>query len=447
MARRLTASVAGLGGCFVIAAFPALAADLPARTAAQSAPGLAVCDISGFVGFTLPGSDTCLRLGGYVATGVSMGSLTKQYGLQFNGTPATATPVTLAQITPVNQRDSFGFLGHVQVSFDARSNTDYGPARAYAELLFNQTSGFESSANGGVLNVGYLQWAGLTGGKAPSFFSYLAGGPAWYDFYSPDRFNGNQPVLLAYTATMGPVSATVSIEDPFGTQVNNTINGVASNAYFGNRFPDLVAAVRYEQTWGSAQLSGALHNTHVTGLSGDSTDRWGEALLGGVTLNLPGGGGDRVAVQGVYSHGALGYSGLNNTAWSPFDQGLNINGNGAIFQLTDALNYDTGQWAIPTTWSVSALARHYFTPEFSLAPEAAFASITYSGSPIMISKHATSWIVGATASYTPVPHLGVTLGAIYQATQQDAPVNYVGPEPFHARSSGVAATLQIVRDF
>ena len=428
----------------MVAAFPALAADLPSRATAPSAPGLAVCNLSGFVGFTLPGSDTCLRLGGYVAAGVSMGTLTKQYGLQFIGTPGS-TPVTLAEITPVAQRDSFGFLGHVQLSFDARSNTAYGPARAYAELLFNQTSGFESTANGGVLNFGYIQWAGLTAGKAPSFFSYLAGGPSWYDFYSPDRFNGNQPVLFAYTATMGPASATLSLEEPIGAQVNNTINGVASNAYYGIRFPDAIAALRLEQTWGSAQLSGALHNTHVIGLSGDSTDRWGEGLLGGLTFNVP--GGDRVAFQGVYTHGALGYSGLNNTAWSPFDQGLNINGNGAIFQLTDALNYDTGQWAIPTTWSVAALARHYFTPEFSVAPEAAFASISYSGSPIMISKHATSWVVGATASYAPVPHLGVSLGAIYQATQQDAPANYVGPEPFHARSSGLAATLQIVRDF
>jgi len=447
VAARSIASVAGLGlGC-IVAAFPAAAADLPARTLAPGAQGLAVCNIAGFVGFTIPGSDTCLRIGGYVSTGVSMGSLAKQYGLQFTGTPATATPVTLAEITPVRQRDSFGFPAHAQISFDARSNTPYGPARAYAELLFNDNSGFETTVNGGVLNFGYIEWAGLTAGKAPSFFSYLAGGPAWYDFYSPDRFNGNQPVLFAYTATFGPVGATLSLEDNIGAQVNNTINGVASNAYFGNRFPDLIGALRYEQTWGSAQLSGALHNTHVTGVSGDSTNRWGGAVLGGVTVNLPTGGGDHLALQGVYTHGALGYSGLNNTAWSPFDQGLNLNGNGAIFQLTDALNYDTGQWAIPSTWTIAALARHYFTPQFSLTPLAAYASVSYSGSPIMISQRATSWVLGATANYAPVAHLGVSLGAIYQSTQQNAPANYVGPQPFQARSSGVAATLQIVRDF
>ena len=444
---RRAPAVAAFGLAVWPSLVPACAADLPSKAAAPQASYLAICNVGGMAGFTIPGTATCLKIGGYVDVGLAEGNISKQYGLQFEGVPGSS-PVTSADTTAFSNRDSFGTLGHVQLSFDARTNTAYGPLRAYAEFQANRTSGFEATADGMALNVGYFQWAGFTGGKVGSFFSYLAGGPSWYDFYSPDRFNGNQPTLIGYTANFGSLSASVSIEDTIGARVNGSINGGFTNQYFGTKYPDLVAAVRTEQTWGSAQISGVLHNTHVLGVSNDEGNFWGGAALLGVTYNLPGQTGDRIAAQAVVSHGALGYSGLSNTAWSPLDQGLNLNGNGTIFQLTDALNYDTGQWSIPTAWSVAALYHHYFSPQFSVAPEVSFASVTYSGSPAMISAHATSVIVGGTAYYNPVPHLGFQLGIIYQRTHQDVPAGYdPAGAPFHANSSGVAATLQIVRDF
>jgi hypothetical protein len=423
------------------------AADLPTRKAAP-VEYVKTCSVAGMAGFVIPGSDACLKISGYVSGQIEGGSLAKQYGLGFTGVPGES-PVTSAQTASAASRDALGFTSRGQIDFDVRQLTPYGLLRGYAEIQGNISNGFEAVESTMILNVAYVQWAGLTAGRVGSFFSYLGGGPAWYDFYSPDRIGSNQPDVLAYTATFGGgFSATISLEDPTGANVNNGLNGGFDNTYFGERYPDIVAALRADQAWGSAQLSAVAHNTHVIGVSGDTADIWGYAVLAGVVVNLPSlGGGDKVALQGVYSHAALGYSGIPNTAWSPGDQGLNLNGNGTIYQLTDALNYDVGLWSTPTTWTAAAFLEHHFSPQFSLTPEISFASVRYSNSPVMISVSASSFLGGVVAHWDPVAHLDFQLGVLYQDTHQATPAAYIGPPAFHANSNGVAGNLSITRDF
>jgi hypothetical protein len=439
---RVGIAAVGIGGVF-----EARAADLPLRAAAP-AEGVKQCNVAGMAGFVLPGSDACFKISGYVAPQFLAGNLTKQYGLVFTGVPGES-PVTSQELSPVSARDWVGFTTRAQVNFDAREVTAYGLLRGYAEILFTNGSGFEAPLNGAILNLAYVQFAGLTAGKTPSFFSYLAGGETWYDFYSPDRVNSNQPDLIAYTATFANgVSTTISAEDQTGAIVNNPINGGFNNSYLGMIYPDIVAVLRVDQSWGSAQLSGVAHNTRAIGVSGDTINLWGYAALAGVTVNLPWvAPGDRVAAQGVFSRAALGYSGIPNTPLSLFDQGFNLNGNGTIFQLTDALNYNFFSWSTPTAWSAAAFFEHHFSPEFSVAPEASFASVRYSQSPVMISDNATSFLGGIIAHWDPAPHLDFQVSLMYQATRQATPSSYVGPEAFHPNSSGVAGSLQIVRDY
>jgi hypothetical protein len=447
-----TAAMSHFAGALAGAAFAALAisaasaADLPTRKAAP-AEGVAICNVAGMAGFVIPGSGACLKISGYVSGQVQAGSLAKQYTLGFIG-PAPG-PVVAAEGASVASRDSLGFTTRAQVDFDVRQYTPYGVLRGYAEIEADNSNGFEATGSLLLMNVAYLQWAGITAGKVGSFFSYLAGGPAWYDFYSPDRVSGNQPDVFAYTATFAQgFSATLSFEDTVGAQVNGPFNGGFNNLYYGVRFPDIVGVLRADQAWGSAQVSAVAHNTHVLGVSSDSIDLWGYAVLAGVTLNVPQlGPGDRVAAQAVYSHAALGYSGIPNAGLSGDDQGLNINGNGTIYQLTDALNYDVGLWSIPTTWTGAAFFEHHFSPQFSLTPEISLATIHYSNSPTMISTSADSVLGGVVAHWDPVPHLDFELGVMYQDTHQATPAAYVGPPAFHANSNGVAGNLAITRDF
>ena len=83
------------------------------------------------------------------------------------------------------------------------SNTAAGPLVAHVEMQFENGSGFDTTGNGAYINLAYVTWAGITAGKAPSFFSFTGGGPGWANFFSPDQKGFNQPDVLAYTASFG----------------------------------------------------------------------------------------------------------------------------------------------------------------------------------------------------------------------------------------------------
>src|ERR1700736_264979 len=56
----------------------AQAADLPTR---KSAPAeyVKVCNVGGMAGFVIPGSDACLKIGGYISAQVAAGNTKKGY--------------------------------------------------------------------------------------------------------------------------------------------------------------------------------------------------------------------------------------------------------------------------------------------------------------------------------------------------------------------------------
>ena len=85
--------------------------------------------------------------------------------------------------------------------------------RGYAELQFENGNGFDTTGVGAYINLAYIQWAGITAGKAPSFFSFYGGGEGWANIFSPDQQGFNQPDLFAYTATFGGgFSATIAAQ-------------------------------------------------------------------------------------------------------------------------------------------------------------------------------------------------------------------------------------------
>ena len=62
----------------IVAVATAQAADLPTRKAAP-VEYVRVCNVGGITGWTLPGSDTCVKLSGYVTAQVVGGNLNTQY--------------------------------------------------------------------------------------------------------------------------------------------------------------------------------------------------------------------------------------------------------------------------------------------------------------------------------------------------------------------------------
>ena len=83
--------------------------------------------------------------------------------------------------------------------------------------------------------------------------------------------------------------------------------------------PDIVGNMRLDQTWGSAQISGAAHEVNANyygastvsnGLSetGHPGDRWGWVASAGLRLNFPMvAQGDYFQTQATYAQGAMRY--------------------------------------------------------------------------------------------------------------------------------------------
>ena len=62
----------------IVAVATAQAADLPTRKAAP-VEYVRVCNVGGITGWTLPGSDTCVKFSGYVTAHFIAGNLSSQY--------------------------------------------------------------------------------------------------------------------------------------------------------------------------------------------------------------------------------------------------------------------------------------------------------------------------------------------------------------------------------
>jgi hypothetical protein len=58
------------------------------------------------------------------------------------------------------------------------SNTAYGPLIGHFDLNSEMGNGFDNTGTLTYLNTGYLTWAGITAGKAQSFYSFTGGGVA-----------------------------------------------------------------------------------------------------------------------------------------------------------------------------------------------------------------------------------------------------------------------------
>ena len=318
-----------------------------------------------------------------------------------------------------------------------------------------------------MLNAGYVTWAGITAGKHGSFYDYLAGGDTWKDFFSPDH-SGTPINLLAYTATFGGgFSATVSLEQNESTSNFGSGNGLTSplgvlspvsaisGTALGVRAPDIVASLDVTQSWGGAHLAGVAHNDRYAFTEGSlatSVDTWGYGVIGGVTFNLPMlSAGSKIAFQGAYADGAVGYSGVGSPAWAESDNGFNTNGNGLLFPTADGIfNPATGQFEKSKAWTAAAQLTWKVSPNFEIDPEISYASLQYdSGAAALytISPKATAWWVGAVFDWSPVKNLDFALDAIYESSHQATPFGWAKATPFESDADGFNGRIHVVRSF
>jgi hypothetical protein len=465
----------------------AQAADLPTKKGAPAAEYVKVCKVGDIAGFVIPGSDTCLKISGYVNAQIAMGNVTDERQLEWDEVTGKSGEITTHAAKTVND---IGYYTRGQVNFDAVTNTAMGPLLAHIELQGDSgDSRFDSNTGSGVvLNEGYVQWAGVTAGKHPSFYDYLAGGDTWKDFFSPDH-SGTPINLLAYTATFGGgFSATISLEQ---NESVSDFAGVTADIYHyrhhvgetllatgsitsisgtaeGVRAPDIIASLDVTQSWGGAHLAGVAHNDRNSitasltespwagdyhGSLGATSDTWGYGVIGGVTFNLPMlSAGSKIAFQGAYTNGAIAYSGATSPAWSESDDGFNTNGNGLLFPMADGIFGPDGTYHKSTAWSAAAQLTWKLSPNFEIDPEVSYANVQYdadSSAFWMISPKAEAWWVGAVFDWSPVKNLDFAFDAIYEWSHQDTPEDWTtaGGGAFKNDADGFNGRLHVVRSF
>lgn len=335
------------------------AADL-AKKAPAAANYVKVCDAQGAGFFYIPGSDTCLKISGYLRS--------ETYAFANNSAWNDGVGGSAPSEGGHRDQNTFGTFARAELDIDARTNTEWGLLRSFVALQAQVVSGGGTEM---ILDKGFVQFGGLTAGRAQSMFDFYTGSTvAYYEAAHSDAVVN----LLAYTQEFGNgLSATLSIEDPStgGRRSSGEIDGVSVDPYGGVKTPDVVVALKIEQAWGKAQVAAALHDDYgmrrtYDGTSGtydygSNKSRLGYAFMAGVDVNI--GSADELILQASYAKGAISYV-LPSVYGSALDFWYGSSSETAKIEQTTA-------WALATGWN------HKWTETISTQFEASWANIDW----------------------------------------------------------------------
>jgi hypothetical protein len=323
----------------------AQAADLPMK--AKPVEYVKICSLYGAGFYYIPGTDTCIRIGGHIRSEVSINS--RGTGGQQWFTDGSGNN------TITRDRDFFFVRNRVFVNTDTRTQTSFGTLRTFSVTRFetNTGTGLASGANVTAIDAGIIQWGGFTIGRAgtsyfdnPWAYAFKWGAAAGWSG-NPDTAGGR--FVAAYTHQFGNgISGTISLEDNKITNQRGIYNGANSlsligatgttpagapntNVQGGNTWPSVVGQLQINQAWGGFSLSAEVGHHHVayncgntsaaagfalspaTGLvvasagcselAGNPSDKVGGAVNAAFKFNVPTGVNDALYIGGTYSKG------------------------------------------------------------------------------------------------------------------------------------------------
>lgn len=466
----LLGSAAGL-----VAVVGAQAADLPVK--AKPVEYVKICSIYGAGFFYIPGTDTCIKIGGWVRAEYALGETGNSHAQFIAGGGG--------RNNRIDSSDS-RFRSRTVVSLDVRTQTEYGTVRAYNRFGFTQDS---TTLSSGVLYTerAFIQIAGFTFGKTQSYFDFVGGSVCYGCGYGGhlSQTGAGGTVVFAYSATLGNgLTATIALEDgaarrtaiwdasndatnalavgafpgPLTTPDAGNIGGQTTGDWAAHSVPDIVGSLRVDQAWGSAQVSAAVHQirggwygNNTTGNGGGAaaftapSDTFGWAVDAGISVNLPWAKGDRFYVEGAYSEGAPSYVGWTGGVQGGYAVLQRFNGRnvfaGYAFESIFGTMGATGTTGhqLTTSWTIGAGLEHYWTPALRTSVFGSYNSTTFNAtaktlfcasaqSPIRTvaggaptgaaalpgcNPDFNVWNVGTRTIWNPVPNLDIGLELMY----------------------------------
>jgi Porin subfamily len=390
----------------------AMAADLPIK--AKAVEYVRVCSLYGAGFFYIPGTDTCIKLGGYLRVDTT-----------FNGGPQ-GQPAWNGDLGAHDRyADYYATRARMAFNIDTRTQTEYGTVRTFGQgdFQFSTLGGSTFNPNnlntnlgnnpqlldsvgGGYVSVEYvfIQFAGFTFGKSSSAYatpwqgfpgnnsSFLLGGQ------NTDTGVNN----IQYTAQFGNgLSASIGLDDAtvwdrtslYNLSVGLNAVGTTGNAYGGVQSPDIVGNVRIDQAWGLFQISAAAHEVNGSynllganaapqvgsETSGHPETKWGGSVMAALNIkNLPTGPGDDIKIDASYAKGDT-KNVIATSSTSPSFAMFGGTGSVGFGATTDGVYTATSGIELTDAFGVRGAFNHNWDPNWSTSLYGSASFVRYDG--------------------------------------------------------------------
>ena len=383
----------------LVAGGAAQAADLPV---AEPVDYVKVCDAYGAGYFFLPGTDTCLKISGYVRTEA-----------RFSDGAAHGVDGS------TRDNNKFNLWARGQVNFDAKEETELGTLASRVRI--------EGEHDGNIkIAKAWLSLGGFYAGYLSS------GGIVDYvgDMYGGDYDLGDLDVAqMGYNMAFGNgVTATLGIANTqhlLAEGLSLTAGGkelTASDVYAGQSLPTLVARLKVDQAWGSVSVGGIVSQVRYMNASYDSDVAYSVAAGGIFNLDMLS-AGSSFALNGFYTKGAMAWNGIND---SEFMSDVSVDG-------TDM--------ELNELYGVSASLKYAFADNLWTVISGGYAEYDDQGTSATLSKSDfDQWTASAELGYMPVKNLKVIAGVQYTDRDFDAAATTADYDTWEGK-------LRLQRDF
>ncbi|WP_306262514.1 porin [Pararhizobium sp. IMCC21322] len=389
----------------LVAVTGAQAADLPI---VEPVDYVRVCDAFGAGFHYIPGTETCLKFSGRVRTEIGIRDdddddtvdtsfLNSNFELVVNASSMTEVGMLVGQFAISGSNEGDVALGDAWITIGENilvgretSRYDFGGGYGIYDGLYvdegiNQFTFIMPFGNGLSMTLGLEDGRDRRANIA--------------------QYNGASSAITVTSSFSVVVPATVSTNYTIASGANLGQDAT----YAGMEIPEIVASLRISQGWGSAQISGALHqirsittyaasapyttlSTGGAGIAIGALDEdYGWAVQAGVELNV--GSMTKVKVVGAYADGAMHYIGGSDYYEAAVDA---TTGN-----ITDTMS----------GWYALASLNHAFSSALNVSVLGAYHDFD---------DQAKLWQVSANIEYEVVENLIVSLAGQYTDTEVEA---------------------------
>jgi len=466
-------------GAALVSVAAAQAADLPSRKAAP-VEYVRVCDAYGAGFFFIPGTQTCLRIGGRVRADYAFVPAKNIY--QHALTPTAAAATTGPTVSRENAQHTVGWEARARITFDARTQTAWGTVQASAALRMARTKGVLQSNDGAqpnghntgsTLESAFIRFAGFTFGASRDNFASMPsltyGAGHWASF-------ANGAKQLAYTHVFGGgFSGTIALQDwqdtTVGAQTSPAVHltaGAGGNPYFvHNSIPQINGRLDWQQGWGEINLVGAWARINASNIGSATvpannfdadTNVW--AIGGTVKINLPMlASGSALWLHAAYADGMTEYTtnwtSVKTTAYNRDVGGYTMNHPSFVYERVGGVDrIDTVK-----SWNIAALLQHFWTPQYRSVVWGSYGSLN---APLLAETRAwnglnsfgdaKAWNIGTNFAWLPTRDFEIGVEVIYARVSQNINAAAAAAPAFpaltgKASDSNVTGRLRVERNF